>query len=318
MAESNTSVLANPQNLQQWLGVLEGLFPSSQQINSSSQSTIQNSSAADNPLMLMIQQLMGQMGQGVGSPQMQALLAPIFAQLRDVALPQIQGLANSGGGVYNSSTQKLLAGDALARATAQGGSLVVGQQNEMQKQLANLLNILAQSTRTTNQAQQGAQNSQRGGQAGNAAKLGAATGAAAAAAKAIKKAMARSSAQQNGQGRSDDTDDTSGLKYGSAAEEERGESVSGNYGEDRGMEYNSWDSGNEVLDSIWDMFGGNNAVDFEGNWDETGESVSGFWGGFGDSEGTGESVSGFWGGESGSGGSGFEGEPEFEDLGENF
>lgn len=175
----NSSLLNNPQTLQQWLQVLEGLFPSSVNTSgtTSGTSTTINSSDADNPILAMVQMLMGQLGQGVNSSSIQALLGPIFAQLRDVALPGIQGRANSAG-VYNSQTQRLLQGDALARATAQGGAVVATQQNAIQAQIATLLNTLAQSTRRTNQAtnQSNNQTQQKSGQAGNAAKaaLGAA------------------------------------------------------------------------------------------------------------------------------------------------
>jgi len=223
----DNTMFSTPANLQGWSNLIDSLFGKSSTETSNQQQLTQLGSAADAPMMAIIQQLMGQ-AQGVNSPQMQALLAPIFAQFRDVALPGIQNAANAGGGVYNSTTQQLLKNDALARATAQGGGALVAQQNNLQQQLAALLGILARSTQTTAQATQGSKQSSTSGNAGNIGKLAGMGAGAAAAAKAIRSltsskindqsARFESIGDQEGdypeypaQGRSDRQDDTSGM-----------------------------------------------------------------------------------------------------------
>ncbi len=227
------SVIENPANLQQWSNLIDSLFGTERNTNTSGTSTTSqsNSSAADGPLQVLIAQLMGTMGQGVNSAQIQALLGPIFMNLRDNALPGVQGLANAGGGVYNSSTQRLMQNDALARATAQGGSLVVQQQNQQQTQLATLLGILARSTaqQQTNQANNSNTRNTTAGNAGNAARTAAGLAAAANKLKALLEGRQSqgvgdlsggdfegdrnsSSDFQGGQGRSDSSDDTSGQE----------------------------------------------------------------------------------------------------------
>ena len=306
---ANPSILSNPGQMQQWSNLIESLFGSSENRTTNTQS----GSAADPFLTQLIQQLMGTAGQGANEANIQALIAPIMMQLRDQALPGIQQGANAGGGIFNSSTQKLLQNDALARATALGGEAAVKQQNNQQNQLMNLLNILAQATKSTTQQQ----SSSKPGTASNLGKAALGAAAAKKLANAFKNAKGQSPSAAGGTGADDEA--MAKMAGAGSSDEEKMESVSGQWGEDKGLETDSWDSGNNGMDSIWDMFGDINAPDFEGNFDETGESVSGFWGGdsgvSGD-DGSGESVSGFWG--DGSSGGGFGEEPEFEDLGENF
>lgn len=303
---ANPSILSNPGQMQQWSNLIESLFGSEETRTTNTQS----GSAADPIIMQMLQQLMGTSGQGANAANIQALIAPIMMQLRDQALPAIQQGANAGGGVFNSSTQKLLQNDALARATALGGEAVVKQQNNQQTQIMNLLNILAQATKSTQQQQ----NASKPGTASNLGKAALGAAAASKLAKAFQNAKNAKNSESPSAAGGTGQDDEAMARMAIGSQEERGESVSGQWGEDKGMEFDSWDSGNSPMDSIWDAFGDVNAPDFEGNWDDTGESVSGFWGGADGSGETGESVSGFWG-DSG-GGSG--GDEEFVDYGEYF
>jgi len=211
-AVDNTLFSGGAKNLQDWSNLIDSMFGKSQTVDKNEQVLTQLSSQADNPLMLMIMQLMGQAKEGVNSQQIQALLGPIFQQLQTATIPGIQNAANAGGGVYNSTTQQLLKNDALARATAQGGNLVVTQQNNLQQQLAALMAILAKSTQTTAQntgssTKTSNSGSVSGGGLGKALGMGA---GAAAAAKAIKN-LTTSQPYKGGQGRSDEQDDTSGM-----------------------------------------------------------------------------------------------------------
>ena len=174
-APSNPSILNNPALIQQWLGILETLSPSATNVNANenSISTATGSSSADAGITAMITQLINSLAPGGATDQnVKALIAPIMASFKDSALPQIQGQANTGGGVYNSTTQQLLSNDALARAVAQSGGVMVSQQNSIQSQITNLLNILAQSTRkvTTVGSKQTAQSTQKTSQLPAAAK----------------------------------------------------------------------------------------------------------------------------------------------------
>lgn len=305
---SDPSILSNPAQMQQWSNLIESLFGSSENRTSSTQS----SSAADPIIMQLLQQLMGTAGQGASAANIQALIAPIMMQLRDQTLPGIQQAANSGGGVFNSSTQRLLQNDALARATALGGEAVVKQQNNQQTQIMNLLNILAQATKSTQQQQSASK-------PGTASNLGKAALGAAAAKKLAKafqnaknpspsaaggtgeddEAMAKLAMNAGGEGRSDDSDDTSGFGFSGEGDYNFGPGEY-NYGDGNGLDFYGFPEDPGV-----DPFG-------IGGWDDN-------WGGAGADDGSSwddgyGGAGGFWG----PGNDGYYDDPETEDLGEYF
>lgn len=250
---TNPSVLSNPQTLQSWSNLLQSLFGTSEE-TSGSETTVAGSAATD-PIMALLAQILPGATGGVNNPEIQQLLTAIFTQFKEGAggLSGIQGAANTAG-VYNSTTQGLLANDALARAVAQSAGVVGTFQNQRQQTAANLLNTLMQGTRGTRTNRQSS--TQRGGSlGGNAGKaaMGAAAGAAAAkAAQAIAKAYNNRSqglASEGDQGgdegylRSPTTDRTLGDG------EDQRESGASNWWEDQpagggGMEFDAWDSGN--------------------------------------------------------------------------
>jgi hypothetical protein len=314
-AIADSTLFSNPQTLQQWSNLLDSVFGKSTDSTTNTSSTTANASAADNPIMLLVQQLMGKMG-NVNDGSIQALLAPIFQQFKEGALPNIQNMANAGGGVYNSTTQKLLQGDALARATAQGGTVMVQQQNELQKQLAALLGILAQSTRQTQQTSNTSQNQRSGGSLGNAGKAALGAGAAAAAAKAIKNLTSPAPTSKDSKGdqegdypqfgnyEKDSEGDQPGdypqvgspadfgPEFDSTANSSGGNSANDAWdsGNDGGLNWldnlfgnDSWDSGNDggFNDAIGNGVGGDTGGDA---LDNAGGSFNDF-GGFGDSSG---------------------------------
>ncbi len=156
----NTSVLSNPQTLQQWLNLIEGVTGSgTTNTSGSSSSTTTNISDANDPIKALLAALLPGASGGMNNPQAQQLIQAIFTQFKEGAggLSGIQAAGNAAG-VYNSSTQGLLANDAMARAIAQSAGVVQKGQNDQQQVIAQLLSILANSSRTTNQT--GTTNSQ--------------------------------------------------------------------------------------------------------------------------------------------------------------
>lgn len=105
------------------------------------------SSAATEPLMQMLTQLIPGSTGGLANPQAQQLIAGLLTQFKEGAggLSGIQAAGNAAG-VYNSSTQGLLANDAMSRALAQAAGAVNTQQNQQQQVIANLLNSLRAGT----------------------------------------------------------------------------------------------------------------------------------------------------------------------------
>lgn len=303
---SNPSILSNPAALQQWSTLLDSVMGTSTTTTGGTSS--QGSSDADPLLMQLIQQMMGAQGGGANQANIMALLAPIFAQFRDGALPGIQGMANAGGGVYNSTTQGLLQNDALARAVAQGGGVVVQQQNNAQTQIANLLKILAESTKRNNTQQ--SSNASKSGNAGSMGKAALGGAAAAAAAKAAKAAFANR--QSGGRSSTGNWEEEAGRDTpsfeGSEARQDDAFGIfeGGGEGTSGGMEEDSWDSGNTAETSFWD------SVDFtQEDWAFTPD----LFGGEEDSEGYGD-FGIFEGGSSGN--DGYYDDPGSEDLGEYF
>lgn len=240
---SDPSLLTNaqtPQTLQAWNNLLESVFgtpatttngSSAGTSNTSSitGSSTQTSSDANDPIKALLAMLIPGATGGVANPQNQALIQNLLTQFKEGAggLSGIQAAGNSAG-VYNSSTQGLLANDAMSRAIAAAAGTIGTQQNQQQNIIAQLLATLSAGSRSSTQTSgtstagvttgQTAQTTSKGGSlsgsAGNALKAAA---GAALAAKAIKDATGASPLKE-GQGRQDDQDDTSAMNRGIGGE----------------------------------------------------------------------------------------------------
>jgi len=105
------------------------------------------SSAATEPMMQMLAQLIPGSTGGLANPQAQQLIEGLLTQFKEGSsgLSGIQAAGNAAG-VYNSSTQGLLANDAMSRALASAAGVVSTQQNQQQQVIANLLNSLRAGT----------------------------------------------------------------------------------------------------------------------------------------------------------------------------
>lgn len=247
---TDPSLLTNaqtPQTLQAWNNLLESVFGTpatttdsnsagTSNTTTANASSSQVTSDANDPIKALLAMLIPGSQGGIANPQSQALIQNLLTQFKEGAggLSGIQSAGNAAG-VYNSSTQGLLANDAMSRAIAAAAGTIGTQQNQQQNIIAQLLATLSAGSRTTNQtgitnaatttANQQSSSTAKGGSlsgsAGNALKAAA---GAAVAAKAIKDAFNQNSPvgdskgdqegdypQYPAQGRSDRQDDTSNF-----------------------------------------------------------------------------------------------------------
>lgn len=320
--EDNT-ILSNPQTIQQWLNLIEQVTGSgTTNQNQSSSSSTTTTSEANDPIKALIAMLIPGATGGIANPQAQALIQAIFTQFKEGTggLSGIQAAGNAAG-VYNSSTQGLLANDAMSRAIAQSAAAIQTGQNNQQQVIAQLLAALGNNSRTVNQTgQTNTATSRSPSSAGRA--LGAAAGAGLAA-NALKNLLGakpggKTPSSNEGQGSPgevpeltqgagnnpynpypDDPEEQQRINEGLTAELENGNFVNdpldpfgiGGYDPNWESGQIDWSMGDQSNENDpfgvggWDItdFVGGNPGEANGSWDFI-EPMSGG-GGFGDSSG---------------------------------
>lgn len=226
---ADPSVLTNaqtPQTLQAWTNLLDSVFgggttTTNTSGDETSTQTSETDSAANDPIRALLALLIPGASGGMNNPQSQQLIAGLLQQFKEGA-GGLSGIAAAGNsaGVYNSSTQGLLANDAMARAVAAAAGTIGTQQNQQQQIIAQLLATLSAGsrrttqtgTRNTNQTQQQSRSGSPAAQ--NAMRAAAAAGAAKAAAKGISNLFSNKASIKPGGGPEEDNEAMARLAGG--------------------------------------------------------------------------------------------------------
>lgn len=144
-AENANFTGVNPQMLQALSSLLPMLFGSKTNVNSSASSSIspQASGYTDSILSQLIPQI-------TGTQQSDAVVGNILTRAQQNIPGLISGVSQGG---YNSTTQRLLLNDLLARATGESASAVLNSQQQAAQTAAQLTGQTQANTATRNQTQ---------------------------------------------------------------------------------------------------------------------------------------------------------------------